>query len=49
VVKIFSEQKKNLCFLFNQGQRLHQTPDKELAKFGIFNGNHIMLIGNKVC
>ncbi|UJR10134.1 hypothetical protein I4U23_014353 [Adineta vaga] len=31
-----------------RGQRIHQTPDKELEKFGIFNGNHIMLIGEKL-
>lgn len=34
------------CF---QGQRLHHTPSRELESFGIFNGNHIMLIGQKVC
>ena len=32
-----------------QGQRLHHTPSRELETFGIFNGNHIMLIGQKVC
>lgn len=31
-----------------QGQRLHQSPNRELETFGIFNGNHIMLIGQKV-
>jgi hypothetical protein len=36
-------------FFFYQGQRLHQTPNAELEKFGLFNGNHIMLIGEKVC
>jgi hypothetical protein len=35
-------------FFLLQGQRLHQTPNKELEKFGIFNGNHIILIGPKV-
>jgi hypothetical protein len=34
--------------LIFRGQRLHQTPDQELAKFGLFNGNHITLIGNRV-
>ncbi|CAF1216626.1 unnamed protein product [Adineta steineri] len=34
--------------LIFRGQRLHQTPDKELEKFGIFNGNHVMLIGDKL-
>jgi hypothetical protein len=31
------------------GQRLHQTPDKPLEKFGLFNGNRIILVGEKVC
>jgi hypothetical protein len=31
------------------GQRLHQTPDKPLEKFGLFNGNRIVLVGEKVC
>jgi len=35
-------------FIFGLGQRLHQSPDRELEKFGIFNGNHIVLIGQKV-
>ena len=34
------------CFL---GVRLHQTPDKPLETFGIFNGNRIILVGDKVC
>ncbi|CAF1206135.1 unnamed protein product [Rotaria sordida] len=34
--------------LIFRGQRLHQNPDKELEKFGLFNGNHIMLIGEKL-
>ena len=37
-----------LYFCCFQGQRLHQTPSRELEAFGIFNGNHIMLIGQKV-
>jgi hypothetical protein len=35
--------------LLYRGQRLHQTPDKPLEKFGLFNGNRIFLIGDKVC
>ena len=31
-----------------QGQRLHLTPDAELEKFALFNGNQILLIGEKV-
>jgi hypothetical protein len=31
------------------GQRLHQTPDAPLEKFGLFNGNRIILVGDKVC
>ncbi|CAF3113522.1 unnamed protein product [Rotaria sp. Silwood2] len=34
--------------LIFRGQRLHQNPDKELEKFGLFNGNRIMLIGEKL-
>ncbi|CAF0970952.1 unnamed protein product [Rotaria sp. Silwood1] len=34
--------------LIFRGQRLHQNPDTELEKFGLFNGNHIMLIGEKL-
>ncbi|CAF2973982.1 unnamed protein product [Rotaria socialis] len=34
--------------LIFRGQRLHQNPDAELAKFGLFNGNRIMLIGEKL-
>jgi len=53
VVKIFYKKKKKelikIRIYFYQGQRLHQTPNKELEKFGIFNGNYIMLIGEKVC
>ncbi|CAF1007514.1 unnamed protein product [Didymodactylos carnosus] len=30
-----------------RGQRLHQSPDKPLSAFGLFNGNRIMLIGEK--
>jgi hypothetical protein len=48
VVKIRFEPKYELGFFFLQGQRLHQTPNKELEKFGIFNGNYITLIGPKV-
>jgi hypothetical protein len=28
---------------------LHQDPEKPLEKFGLFNGNRIVLIGEKVC
>lgn len=33
------------CFL---GQRLHQTPEKGLEEFGLFNGNRILLVGDTV-
>jgi hypothetical protein len=35
--------------VFFSGQRLHQTPEKPLEKFGLFNGNRIILVGEKVC
>lgn len=40
----------NLSFAFNlnQGQRLHEHLDETLQRFGVFNGNQIMLIGKKV-
>jgi hypothetical protein len=48
--------KRNVClkssillFFLLLGQRLHQTPEKPLEKFGIFNGNRIILVGEKVC
>lgn len=46
---LLERKKKERFFFFYQGQRLHQTPSKELEKFGLFNGNHITLIGKKVC
>ena len=30
------------------GQRLHETPYQQLENFGIFNGNRIILVGEKV-
>lgn len=32
-----------------KGQRLHQLPTHALSKFGIFNGNRLLLVGEKVC
>jgi hypothetical protein len=37
-----------ISVFFRSGQRLHQTPDKPLEKFGLFNGNRLVLIGDKV-
>ena len=37
-----------ILFVFSLGQRLHQTPDKPLGSFGLFNGNRLILIGEKV-
>jgi hypothetical protein len=31
------------------GQHLHETPYQKLESFGIFNGNRIVLVGEKVC
>jgi hypothetical protein len=31
-----------------KGQKLHQQPTQPLSKFGIFNGNKILLVGDKV-
>ena len=31
-----------------KGQKLHQQPTQALSKFGIFNGNRILLVGDKV-
>ena len=47
--EIYSRKEKDDLKLFILGQRLHQTPDKPLEKFGLFNGNRIILIGEKVC
>ncbi|CAF1034832.1 unnamed protein product [Rotaria magnacalcarata] len=34
--------------LLYRGTRLHQTPDKPLEGFGLFNGNRIILVGEKL-
>jgi hypothetical protein len=31
-----------------KGQKLSQNPTQPLSKFGIFNGNRILLVGEKV-
>ncbi|UJR35903.1 hypothetical protein I4U23_028646 [Adineta vaga] len=34
--------------VFYRGQRLHDSPNKPLDQFGIFNGNQIHLVGEKL-
>ncbi|CAF2507059.1 unnamed protein product [Rotaria sp. Silwood2] len=34
--------------LLYRGQRLHMTPDEPLETFGLFNGNRIILVGEKL-
>ncbi|CAF3888873.1 unnamed protein product [Rotaria sordida] len=34
--------------LLYRGQRLHMTPDEPLENFGLFNGNRIILVGEKL-
>ncbi|CAF0932453.1 unnamed protein product [Adineta steineri] len=34
--------------VFYRGERLHETPNRSLEQYGIFNGNHINLVGEKL-
>lgn len=32
-----------------KGQKLHQQPTAPLVKFGLFSGNRVLLVGERVC
>ncbi len=40
---------KNSIQLIFRGQKLHADPSVSLAKHGVFNGNRIFMVGERVC